>query len=438
MDVERPDSLSQQKSFFRLVLSENRPLRYGTFFYLYAMQGIPAGFALTALSNYLAAQGKTPQAIGSFVALVGLPWALQFVWGPIIDRFQGSGMGRRKPWVIAGQFLAFLASLSLLLVVDPGAELGLLTAAFCVHSIFASVQDASVDAMAISVIPVAERGRINAFMRGGMLFGVGVGAAVLSTVLARYGFRQAAFTLSAILLFFTIITCFIRERREDSLLPNFNREPVPLQTLRWQNQSFRWLFSELMKGLFARSGFLLFGAIITVYFCQSVFIRAYNIYLIQKLGWNDTELSVLTGSYGTALALAVILLGGILADRFGARRLMSWVLLLVGGFLLVFNLSINQWPQFGLAKAGLIAWSTMDPAFSVTAMPVLMAICRKGVEGSQFTSYMALVNLSDIAGSYVAGQLLGITTAPLIGMGCGVLVLGALLVVLLSQRQSTG
>lgn len=436
MDAEQPFLVAHQNALLpRLVLSENRPLRYVTFFYLYAMQGIPAGFALTALSNYLAARGQTPQAIGSFVALVGLPWALQFVWGPVIDRFQGSVMGRRKPWVVGSQFVAFLASLGVLLVTDPGAELSLLTAVFCIHSVFASVQDASVDAMAISVIPEAERGRVNAFMRGGFLLGIGLGAAVLSTLLNRYGFRPAAIAQSAVLLLFTLVTCFIRERPGDSLLPNFVRRQERAPAKRGPDYSFRWLFTELLRGLFARSGFALFGAIITVYFCCSVFIRSFNIHLIQKLGWNDTELSVLTGSYGTTVALGIIIAGGILADRIGARRLMFWVLLLLGGFLLFFNLGLNQWSGYELAKAGLIVWSTMDPAFSVTAMPVLMAICRKGVEGSQFTTYMALVNLSDIAGAYVAGQLLGFTSAPLIGIGCGVLVLVALLVVRLAPNN---
>src|SRR3712207_6950484 len=48
------------------------------------------------------------------------------------------------------------------------------------RSVFASVQDASVDAMAIDVVPVAQRGRLNAFMRAGILWGISFGAAALS------------------------------------------------------------------------------------------------------------------------------------------------------------------------------------------------------------------------------------------------------------------
>ena len=63
------------------MLSESAYLRYFTFFYLYVMQGIPAGFALTALSNYLVGKNVPSEKVGTFIAVVGLPWILQFVWG---------------------------------------------------------------------------------------------------------------------------------------------------------------------------------------------------------------------------------------------------------------------------------------------------------------------------------------------------------------------
>jgi PAT family beta-lactamase induction signal transducer AmpG len=64
------------------------------FFYLYVMQGIASGFYLTALANYFTADGVGPDVVGSFIALFGLPWTFQFIWGPVINHFQGSPMGR--------------------------------------------------------------------------------------------------------------------------------------------------------------------------------------------------------------------------------------------------------------------------------------------------------------------------------------------------------
>ncbi len=417
------------------VLSEGRRLRFGIFFALYVMQGIPAGFALTALTNYMTAEGIGPERVGGFAAAVGLPWAFQFAWGPLIDRFQGSRMGRRRPWLMATQLLAFLASLGVVLAGDPVGRLDLLTLALFVHSVFASVQDASADAMAISVIPDSERGRVNAFMRGGFLFGAGAGAAVLSQVLRHSGFAAAALVQSGLLLALTVPTFLVRERPGDLAWPWSRRRgdveidprpgraggpagPTELKLGR--------IFVELASAMLAPRNLRLFAAIAVVSTSGSVFVRAFSMHLIRDLGWTDTGLSTFSGTYGTFGALVAIVAGGTLSDWIGHRRMLGLVMLGMSCFLFGFCGLGAWWARPGVAQVGLILWSTFDPAFSVAAMPVLMAVCRRGIEGSQFTAYMAFVNLCDIAGSYLAGHALGFAPAPAIGLGCGVAVLLAL------------
>jgi PAT family beta-lactamase induction signal transducer AmpG len=428
---------------YPLTLSQSRPLRYVVFFYLYVMQGLPAGFSLTALANYLTAEGVSPSDIGSFAAVVGLPWAFQFIWGPLIDRYQHSRMGRRKPWVLGAQLLACLASLGILLVDDPTAEIKTLGWFFFGHSVFAAIQDASVDAMAITIIGDEERGRVNAFMRIGFLVGTGLGAAVFSQVLRTYGFSTAALTLSLSLLTLTVITFFIRERPQDRLLPSFRRSAQLLRSSANDNsitdkapeKDFQWLFTELFQGLFARKSLLLFGATVLAYVSISLFSRAYNYHLIRKLGWADTSVSILTGTYGMLVAAIVALAGGYVADRIGPRRLLVIVTAVVALYLFVFNAASATWIREEVAQVGLVTLYFMDPSISVSAMPMLMAICRKGVEGSQFTTYMAFVNLSDIAGSFVAGHALAYFTAPQIGLLASGLAFLAMLVCLFTLRR---
>ncbi|WP_228724348.1 MFS transporter [Spirosoma sp. KUDC1026] len=426
-----------------MTLSQSRPLRYVVFFYLYVMQGLPAGFSLTALANYLTAEGVSSSAIGSFAAVVGLPWAFQFVWGPLIDRYQQSTMGRRKPWVLGAQLLAFLASLGLLLVDNPVTEVKTLGWFFFGHSVFAAIQDASVDAMAITVISEEERGRVNAFMRVGFLVGTGVGAAVFSQILRSYGFYTAALTLSLCLFTLTIFTFFIREQTQDRLLPSFRRASSSvfsrgnsaLTTAAAPDNDFQWLFTELFRGLFARKSLLLFGATVLAYVSISLFSRAYNYHLIKKLGWADTSVSLLTGTYGMLVAAIVAFTGGYIADRIGARRLLVIVTGIVALYLFGFNASSAAWVKQEVAQVGLVTLYFMDPSISISAMPVLMAICRKGVEGSQFTTYMAFVNLSDIAGSFLAGHALAYIAAPQIGLLASGLALVAMLICLFTLRR---
>jgi PAT family beta-lactamase induction signal transducer AmpG len=166
-----------------------------------------------------------------------------------------------------------------------------------------------------------------------------------------------------------------------------------------------------------------------------LFLRAYNFHLIQKLGWHDTDLSVLTGTYGMLLAAGVSLTGGYIADRIGPRKLLVFMLVLVAVYLIGFNLIASLWTRRDVAQTGLVALYFMDPSISVAAMPVLMAICRKGVEGSQFTTYMAFVNLCDIAGTYLSGEALNFFSAPTIGLFSGAMAGAALLVIFLALRH---
>lgn len=408
-----------------LVLRESARLRYFTFFYLYIMQGIPAGFGLTAVVNYLIGQGLDAPVVASFSAAVGLPWTLQFVWGPLIDKYQESVIGQRKQWVVLTQLVAVLASLLLLLVRDPAAQLRLMLLAFVVHSVFASIQDASVDAIAIAVVPEAERGRVNAFMRGGFLLGSSLGAAGLSWMLHRYGFFQAALAQSVALLVFTGLTFFIRLERTDQLLPRFGAVPATARR-NADNPPLGWLFRELYRAMVEPRTLLVFGIIAVTYLCFGAFGWAYSYHLIQRLHWADSEVSILQGSWGSVATLCLIVAGGVLADRLGAARLQRWVMLVLGSFLLLFCALSFTWHAKPVATLGLLIWNMADPSLSVAALPLLMGLCSPRIEGSQFTTYMALVNLCGVAGSYVTGWALQLMSAPVLGAGCGVVVLALL------------
>ncbi len=398
------------------------------------MQGVPSGFAFYAIANYLAGRGVTSQAVGSFVAIVGIPWILQFIWGPIIDRYQYSVIGHRKQWVVLTQLVAFIASLSLLLVNDPARQLGLMAAVFFTHSIFASVQDASVDAIAISIVPDAERGRVNAFMRGGYLMGIAIGSAGLSTVLHHFNFRYAAIGQSGLLLFMTVLTFFIKLDSTDRLVPEFGKAARPQHSADEDNPDLKWLFKELYKGISEKVNLKIFLIIALVYTCNSIFIRSFSYYTIHNLHWADNEVSVLQGGWGILATIIVTVAGGIIADRIGPAKLQVSVMLIIGGFLLVFCGLGFLWTHKLFTATGLVVWNFADPLFSVAAMPILMALCRAKVEGSQFTAYMALVNFCDVIGSYVSGWALHLAGAPYLGFGCGIIITLAMLYTIYNRR----
>ena len=116
---------------FPRFLSENAVLRYLTFSALYVAQGVPEGITYFAIPAWLAMNGKTPMEIGSFLAVVGIPWSFKIIIAPLMDRFTILSMGRKRPWVIFGQLGLIVSFLSIALVEDPLNNLsGLMKAGF--------------------------------------------------------------------------------------------------------------------------------------------------------------------------------------------------------------------------------------------------------------------------------------------------------------------
>ena len=419
-------------------LNESARLRYFTFFSLYAMQGIPAGFALTAIANYLIGQGINSSSVGTFIAVVGIPWILQFVWGPVIDRYQYSIIGHRKQWVVIPQVIALFVSFALLLIKDPAKEITLMSVIFFTHSLFASIQDTSVDAISISVVPEQERGRVNAFMRGGFLLGTSFGAAVLSTLLHTYSFYAAALVQSISLGVLTLVFFFTKIDRHDPLLPAWGKRQVlpDGHTPEQDNPSVKWLFKELWAGMTTKISLRIFGLLAIAYLCFSVFIESFTFYMIRTLHWQDKDVSVLQGSWGNLLTFGVVLAGGVISDRIGASRLQVMVMWSLGIFLMLLCGCYHLWINRNFTTTGLILWSFADPLMSVAAFPILMALCRPQVEGSQFTAYMAFINFCNILGSYIAGWALRVLSAPWLGLACGAIVTAVAITMSWQQRKA--
>ena len=62
--------------------------RLTAFFLLYMTEGIPLGFAATAVATQLRRQDVGPAEIGAFVGSFYLPWAFKWAFGPVHRRLR--------------------------------------------------------------------------------------------------------------------------------------------------------------------------------------------------------------------------------------------------------------------------------------------------------------------------------------------------------------
>jgi PAT family beta-lactamase induction signal transducer AmpG len=96
MSPEMPANARRDRFSTLPALSENSLLRYCAFTALYIAQGIPNGFLMIAVPAWLVQQGLGAAGIGSYMAVVSLPWALKLIAGAVMDRFSFLPMGHAE------------------------------------------------------------------------------------------------------------------------------------------------------------------------------------------------------------------------------------------------------------------------------------------------------------------------------------------------------
>ncbi len=389
-----------------LFIAENRSLRLSALCVLYVSQGLPDGFVRTGLKTYLIREGASTAEVAGLIALVSWPWAIKWVWGPVIDRFSGSRFGRRRPWILAAQVAMALTLGSMLFISESPPSIRLLGFAVLLINCFSSMQDVAIDALAIDVLPERERGVANGLMFGSADVGRFLGGAVVGGALLAYGVKTAVVLEISLLLAIAMCPLLLRERRGDTLLPwrrrRFNSEVLSAQT---PSPSIAELVSQLGRAFSQRASAL--AALLAIFSltATSAHLVFWPVYLQRELGWSSEEYLRLEGVYGVGFGLAGSLVGGVLASWLGAKRSVILALILLAGCWFAYAGYKSLWDDrlFVTCLFCTVAW--LANLFQVAMFALFMGVCRSAVAATQFSTYMALLNVSGILGATLAAHV---------------------------------
>ena len=408
-------------------LTDRPLLRLITLCVLYVAQGIPYGFVTVTFASYLAERGETVAAIASVTALSTLPWTFKFVWGPFMDRFGIPSMGRRRPWILAAQLGMTLTILAMAFVDNPAEHLVLIGWLVFVHNIFNSLQDVSVDALAVDLLRESERGRANGFMYGSKYIGMFLGGAFLSRMVSEDGLG-VAFTIQIMMLGgIMLFPLLLRERAGEKLLP-WTRGKAQLAPDQQLAHSVMQLFGYLKRAFSLRST-LLAGAIgLTIFIAGGILSPITNVLFIQDLGWTRIEFTDINGGYGVFLGLAGAIAGGFLADRFGPKRIVSIGCVFLALSYATFGLSSPEsgilwfdWTNRPAVVAYILIETWMGSMISASLFAMYMTVSWPRVAATQFTAYMAILNMSTVIGLKTSGVISDNFSLPVIFVGAGIL-----------------
>ena len=415
-------------------LSDRPLIRLLTLCVLYVAQGIPYGFVVVTLAAYLAERGFDAGTIGALAAAGTLPWTFKWVWGPMIDRFGIPSMGRRRPWIILAQAGMILSIAAMALVpmepvlksfwlCIPGLgyaeipytevserSLAILGWMVFVHNIFNSLQDVSVDALAVDLLREEERGRVSGLMYGSKFIGTFIGGAVLSRVLTSEGLSGVFVWQIMILSGIMLLPLLLRERAGERLLP-WTKGSIQLKPSEALSNSAMILFRRLGKA-FSLKSTLIAGAIgLGMFIANGALGPVLQVFYQEDLGWKRTDYTDISGGWGVFMGLAGAMGGGFLADLFGAKRIIAIGSIGLGicylGFAAMspdeFGAGWLSWESRGAMTMFILAEGFLVSLASVGLFSMYMTVSWPIVAGTQFTAYMALLNLSTTTGQWMAG-----------------------------------
>jgi len=382
-----------------LVLLESPRVRYATGTMMYFAQGIPYGLLHITIPAWLASQGVGAADIGSYLAVIILPWAFKLVTGPLMDRYQFRPMGKRRPWVLGAQLGLSLSLLALMSIDNPVDQVGLLMFIGVLVNSFAATQDVAVDGMSIDLTPVREQGRLNAFMSFGKAVGWGVTSAVSGFVLMNFGMQVTAIMAAAVSAIVLLAFVAVLEREGERKLPWSTGKAV------MDSQppgSFKDVFSGVNKVLWTRTSMIVmlimfFDGVISGFGHALMPIAA-----VKLFGYTTQQWSQLVAMMGLIGAVVALMLGPLI-DRVGAKRILAMTVALVGVHALLIAQTQGLWQDTLYIRVMLSIWVLMTPVVMVCIIALAMAICSSSNSATQFAIYMSLANLGVSAGSKVYG-----------------------------------
>lgn len=375
-----------------LTLSSNQRLRIMSLFLLYVAQGLPVGLTNFALPAWLAQNGASAGAIGSVLALANLPWALKLFYGPFMDRFAFLEMGRRRPWVIAAQCGILLGLLAMAITNPAPLDLGVIGALCFVVNFAGSWQDVAVDGLAVDVVPTDEIPRANGFMFAGQAVGIAAGSAVAGACIALYGLEAAMLVLAAIVASILILVLAVRERPGERLLPWTNGVAAQANIDRHVGA-----FGPILRGLFAvmlhRDTLIFIPALVAGGAVGGLFIGLAPIFAADVLGWEKSTFANWSGQAKLVAGLGGAIIFGLLVERFGARRMMVVGLVAYALAALVMLALQPRWTDPRLLIAAIFCFSALLTFRNITGGSVSMRLCVPAVAASQFSAFMAIMNV---------------------------------------------
>ncbi|CAI8283980.1 MAG: hypothetical protein CMA41_06330 [Euryarchaeota archaeon] len=402
-DIEATPSSSEEGN----TLIESYRARVLTLCALYVAQGIPWGFITVTFVTYLAVEGVSAGQLAFLLTLGTLPWSVKFLWGPIIDRYQFPEMGKRRPWILIAQSGMIVILSSMLLIPNMSSNVNLVGIMFLVYNIFTALQDVSTDALAVDVLKPHEFEKVNSYMFTSKAVGGIIGGAGLGTIIGFVGIKGAIVLQIPILVVIMLVPLFMTERPGEKLYPWSESVGEGKTENAIEKKNFKEIFENIKIAFSFRSAQL--GILLSLIISLSYFlIPVLPLLFVRELGWTEEQFNATKGGIILIVTMLGYMAGGQLGKQFGGKAIIIYSAFTTALITAFWGMNENLWSN-GFFM--MVIWSLQTFVWAMVSINIyslMMRITWTEVGGTQFTGYMAMMNLSAIIGYQL--------TAPLVAM----------------------
>lgn len=322
-----------------------------------------------------------------FTAILGLPYSLKFLWSPVLDAYPILGLGRRRGWMLLGQFLV-----SILLVLmawqDPRGSLGIMAILAVAIAFASATQDIGIDAWRTESLSKSDQGLGAAISINSYRIAMLVAGAFALWLADRAPWRVVYLVMASLMLPGILTTLMVREPSTESAPRNL-LDAVVLP----------------FKDFFGRVGAIEILAFTLLYKLGDMMASALTTVFLMDQGFTKSEIGLATKGVGLVSLIVGALVGGILMRKWTLKKaLLIFGCLQALSILTPFMLALvgfNRPLMYGTLVAENLCFGTGAVAYTA----FLMRACTKGMAATQYALLSSLMALPRTVFASSAGVL---------------------------------
>jgi PAT family beta-lactamase induction signal transducer AmpG len=280
--------------------------------------GLPLALTASTLSTWLADVGIDLKTIGIF-SLVGLPYAIKFVWSPLLDSLPcpvlTRRLGRRRGWILATQMMVMVLIAGSGQINPTEATIAFACCVFGI-AIASASQDIVIDAYRVEILPVELQGAASAMSTFGYRMAMLVSGAGALWLSDHVSWQETYMIMAGCMGVGVITTLCVREPAIDS---------VVIEQLYARRSAFVWLqqaviapFRDFMK----REYWYAIVVFVVSFKLADAFLGVMLNPFLLSLGFTKTHIAEIVKLYGFIATLVGTFLGGALVMRYGMYRVL--------------------------------------------------------------------------------------------------------------------